>query len=264
MQLVKTPPTQRPQAWALLFAGATLLAFISTAQSAAALSYGGAPVPWIGLLKARLVDWYGCALFVPALHWLAVARPIDRAGWTATVPLHLAASLVCAFGKEALFVAVGNWFRPGVFHLPEILAGDYFDEVLFFWAVIALIHFYQRSAAVTAGEAPALNRDGFVARLGSGGYKLIPLEEVEWIDAQGNYARLHTAGGTYMVRETMAALSGRLDPRFVRIHRSVIVDRTRIARIQNCPHGAYRIILASGDEVAAGRSYGHAVRAMLG
>jgi hypothetical protein len=263
MDASRSLPALKPRAWAALFAVATLLAFGSTVQAAMALSYGGETVPWIGLLKARLVDWYGCVLFIPVLYWLAAARPLHARTWTRILPLHLLAGLVCALGKEALYVTIGNWFRPGVFHLPEILAGDYLDEVLFFWAVIALIHLYRRPVAAPA-EPPVPARDGFVARLGSGGYRLIASADVEWIDAQGNYARLHTGYGSFLVRETMAALSARLEARFVRVHRSAIVDRTRITRIEPGRHGRYRIILASGAEVHAGRSYGHAVRALLG
>lgn len=262
MDASRSLPALKPRAWMALFVAATLLAFASTAQAAMALSYGGETVPWVGLLKARLVDCYGCVLFIPFLYWLVAARPIDAGTWARSLPLHLLAGLVCALGKEALYVTIGNWFRPGVFHLPEILAGDYLDEVLFFWAVIALIHLYRHPPPAPAA-APAYGRDGFVARVGSGGYRLIASADVEWIDAQGNYARLHTGQGSFLVRETMAALSARLDARFVRIHRSVIVARARIRRIEPRRHGGYRIVLASGAEVHAGRSYGHAVRALL-
>lgn len=246
-----------------LFAGATLLAFASTVQSAVELAYEGETVPWIGLLKARLVDWYGCALFIPFLYSLASASPIGRHNWQRHLPLHLTAGLVFALCKEILFVLVGNFFRPGVFHLPEILAGDYLDEVLFFWGVIALIHFYQRAkVGSVAGDMPR-SREGFVARLGDGGYKLIPSEQVEWIDAQGNYARLHTPNGAFLVRETMATLGARLEPNFARVHRRVIVNRSSIAAIKPGPHGAYRIILHSGEEVVAGRTFGHTVRSLI-
>src|SRR5688500_1791537 len=147
MQLALPLPRRDFTLTVFLIAFATLLAFVSTAQAAAELGYGGEPIPWIGLLRARVVDWYLCFLFLPALWWLAKARPIGRSGWATALPLHFAASLGCALAKESLYVLVGNWFRPGVFRLPEILAGDYFDEVLLFWAMIGLIHAFRAHGA---------------------------------------------------------------------------------------------------------------------
>ena len=88
MDKVRYPPMLGPSAVGALFAGATLLAFASTLQAAAALGYQGEEVPWTGLLKARLVGWYLCALLVPFLVWLVRIRPIDRSGWRSALPLH--------------------------------------------------------------------------------------------------------------------------------------------------------------------------------
>ena len=266
MTQAATFATLKPHVIVGLGAAATLLAFTSTAQSAAELGYHGEAVPWLGLFKARLVGWYICALFVPFLSWLALVRPIGAVTWKKAIPLHLAAGLACALAKESLFVTVGNWFRPGVFHLPEILAGDYFDEVLLFWAMIGVIHAYigHREAS---GAPPTPRRgdagcEAFVVRAVAG-YRMVHPEEVGWIDAQGNYARLHTATGSHLVRGTMAELEHRLAGPFVRVHRGAIVNRRHIVRVEARSHGAYRIMLSSGEAVATGRTYVRAVRRLL-
>lgn len=257
------PPLFSRKALLLLLVAATALALISTLQAAAYLRYSGQPIPWIGLLKARLVNWYLYALFVPVLYRLALAWPIDRNSWRIALPLHAIAGLVCAVVKEALFVAIGEWFRPGVFHLPEILAGDYFDEVLFFWAVIAIVHTYLGwSRARTEPNSRERPIDRFVVS-GLRSYRVITVERVEWIDAQGNYAQLNTSEGRHLIRETMTSLEHRLGEGFVRVHRSAIVNRSHIDRIEPRSHGVYAVVLSSGARIVTGRSYNRNLRGLL-
>lgn len=265
MELARTLARRDFPTFVFFLVFATLLAFVSTGQAAAELLYGGEQVPWIGLLRARVVDWYLCFLFLPLLCLLARSYPISRRTWATALPLHLAASLACALAKEMLYVLVGNWFRPGVFHLPEILAGDYFDEVLLFWAMIGLIHAFiaQPRPRFRQGRTEAASPSAFLVRTG-GAWRTVAPDEIAWIEAQGNYACLHTGAGAPLVRETMAALETRLGPLFVRVHRRAIVNRRKIARIEPRSHGAYRLILDSGECLLSGRSYNKAVRALFG
>jgi hypothetical protein len=115
---------------ALVGLAATALALLTTAQAGIALAHEGQAVPWIGLLKARLVDWYACALFMPLLYLLARRYPIRRDRWQQHLPILLLAAVPVAIGKEAVFVAVGNVFRPGVFDLATILSEDLSYEVM--------------------------------------------------------------------------------------------------------------------------------------
>ena len=80
--------------------------------------------------------------------------------------------------------------------------------------------------------------------------------EIEWIEAAGNYLRLHAAGKTHSLRETMSNLEGRLDPeRFWRIHRSTIVNVDRIRELQPLFHGDYVVVLRDGTELTLSRTY---------
>lgn len=259
-------PFEKPAPIAILFATATLLAFASTLQAGVELGYGGAAIPWVGLLKARLVNWYLYALFVPLLWRLALACPIGRGRMLIPLLVHAAAGIACALAKETLFVAIGEYFRPGVFRLPEILAGDYLDEVLLFWALSGICHavvFHARPAEAAGPEAADDGSDHFSVRE-RGGIRLVRTESVEWIDAQGNYARLHAASGTYLIRRTMASLERELAPRFVRVHRRAMVNRERVTRAEPLSHGAYRIVLACGAAVVSSRSFNASVRRLLG
>jgi len=81
-------------------------------------------------------------------------------------------------------------------------------------------------------------------------------DEIEWIEASGKDVRVHVAGTSIVVRETMNGLERRLDPsRFVRVHRSTIVNRLHVREMQSWFKGDYVLILRSGARVVSGRTY---------
>jgi two-component system, LytTR family, response regulator len=83
----------------------------------------------------------------------------------------------------------------------------------------------------------------------------VRIEDVDWIEAAGNYVRLHVGKEDHLLREPLTALEKKLDPsRFVRIHRSTIVNLERIREIQPAFHGEYVIILQDGTELTVSRS----------
>ena len=81
-------------------------------------------------------------------------------------------------------------------------------------------------------------------------------EEVDWIQAEGNYVRLHVGRASHLVRETIQSLEASLDPaRFMRIHRSTIVNLDRVREIQPLVHGEYRVVLTDGTKLSLSRGY---------
>jgi two-component system LytT family response regulator len=114
----------------------------------------------------------------------------------------------------------------------------------------------------------AARERGQIARLvarRSGKHYLVPIADVEWLESEGNYVRLHTTTGTHLVRRTMKNLETQLDPRkFVRLHRSTIVAIDRIASLQAGDHGEYIVVMKSGARFTSSRNYGQRVRALLG
>jgi two-component system LytT family response regulator len=96
------------------------------------------------------------------------------------------------------------------------------------------------------------------------GYYFVKAEDVEWVEAEGNYAALHAGGRRHLVRQTMKTLEARLDPAtFARVHRSAIVNATRLARAESLGHGEYRLQLASGAQVDTSRAYSARVHELL-
>ena len=81
-------------------------------------------------------------------------------------------------------------------------------------------------------------------------------DEISWIGAEGNYARLHVGKKSYLMRETMTGLESRLDPeRFLRIHRSTIVAIDAIAELEPLFQGDYVVVLRDGTRLTSSRGY---------
>jgi two-component system, LytTR family, response regulator len=81
-------------------------------------------------------------------------------------------------------------------------------------------------------------------------------EEIEWVEAAGNYVRLHVGGDSHLFRESMKNMEARLDnDLFVRIHRSAIVNVDRIRELQPWFHGEYVVILHDGTRLMASRVF---------
>lgn len=89
----------------------------------------------------------------------------------------------------------------------------------------------------------------------SGRVTLLKVDEIDFIEADGNYAKLHVGRKAHLLREKMHDLEGRLDPaRFVRIHRSVIVNLDRIKEMHPHFNGDYVVVLEDGQQLRLSRS----------
>jgi two-component system, LytTR family, response regulator len=84
----------------------------------------------------------------------------------------------------------------------------------------------------------------------------LKVEDIEWIEAAGDYLTLHGAGGTHLIRETMGDFYAKLDAKkFLRIHRSAIVNIERIKDLQPLFKGEYVFTLISGKRLKSSRGY---------
>jgi two-component system LytT family response regulator len=82
------------------------------------------------------------------------------------------------------------------------------------------------------------------------------VEEINWVEAEGNYLRLHIGKDRHLLRETMNNLASKLDPeKFIRIHRSRIVNVERIKELQPLFNGEYAVILRDGTQLVLSRRY---------
>jgi len=136
-------------------------------------------------------------------------------------------------------------------------------------------------AEVARGEAAAENLEGRLAALleeledrrkrlerivvkSGGRVFFLRTEDVDWIEAAGNYVELHVGNDSHLLRETMNKLETRLDPKlFLRIHRRTIVNVERIRQLEGVTHGEYVVVLKDGTRLGSSRGYRESVQRLL-
>jgi two-component system LytT family response regulator len=84
----------------------------------------------------------------------------------------------------------------------------------------------------------------------------VPVQSIEWVDAAGDYLCIHASGNTHILRATMREMENLLDPRlFQRVHRSTIVNLTRVKSLRAHMNGEYFLRLEGGQELKLSRTY---------
>jgi two-component system LytT family response regulator len=92
----------------------------------------------------------------------------------------------------------------------------------------------------------------------------VDAEDVQWIESEGDYVALHDGADTHLVRKTMKELEQQLDSdRFLRVHRSYIVNVDYIEELRPLDHGTYQLRMASGTPLKTSRGYSDNVDALL-
>ena len=244
--IVDDEPPARTRLRRLLRAHADIELTAECGDGAAAVQAIESTTPDLVLLDVQM----------PELDGFEVLRALD-------MPRLPAVIFVTAFDKYALRAfevhALDYVLKP--------VEADRLDE--------ALDHARRRIAehrSATAGLAELLRdlkRDrAYLTRIpvrSEGKVKVIDLIDVDWLSAADNYVTLHAGGREYLVRDTLAALERRLDPRsFVRVHRSTIVRFDRIAELMPDAHGDFAIRMSDGTRLAMSRTYRASVEARFG
>jgi two-component system, LytTR family, response regulator len=117
-----------------------------------------------------------------------------------------------------------------------------------------------RQPVAGLSEPPASR---FVIKSG-GRIFFVNAEEIDWVEAVGDYVRLHVGRQSHLLRETMAAMEARLGDRFLRIHRSTIVNSERIKELHPYFNGEYVILLNDGVHLKSSRGYRDRLRRHFG
>ena len=121
-----------------------------------------------------------------------------------------------------------------------------------------------RMSLAAAARAPGEYAERVVVRDGAQVH-VIPVERIEYVEAQDDYVAVHEAGRTHLKHQTLAELADALDPaRFVRIHRSFVANVERIARIELLAKDQHIAVLHDGRQLPVSRSGHDRLKELLG
>ncbi|MBL6616961.1 MAG: LytTR family transcriptional regulator [Reyranella sp.] len=270
-----------PAIWAALLAVSvvvrTYVAVADQARTRSPISYGDA-------LAIEITSHLVIAALLPALYWLQRRWPLSASA--RPLLIHVAAvvpfSIVHTVGMAALRLL---WFsailgKPYSFpltadRLAYEFAKDIVSYIMLSAGIVALHHILQRFPPVPAEPAavepspspPESVRMSLPERFAvrkRGKEIMVEVADIDWVEAAGNYAVLHVGGDTLEIRSSLTKLEGELDPkRFVRVHKSYVVNVSRIAEVTPWISGDWRIRLQDGAEVNLSRRYRQRFEALV-
>ncbi|WP_199100184.1 LytTR family DNA-binding domain-containing protein [Dyella sp. ASV21] len=236
--------------------------------------------PWVWEISSSLAI---LALVYPVV--LATRRwPMRFDTWRRNLKVHLLLSVPFCLIHVGLMVALrklayglrGYHYNFGD-DWPLQLGYEYLKDIRTYFAFVGIIAFYGFVLRRLQGEAsllaepdegppvePVDRPERFLVRK-LGKEFLIAAREIEWLQASGNYVNLHVRGRDYPLRATMAGIEERLDPqRFVRVHRSYLVNLDYLAEIEPLDTGDARLTLRDGASVPCSRRYRALLRDRFG
>lgn len=258
--------------------------------SVALSAIGNSLTAWIDVQRAGLgfaawevVTWetssaLALLALVPATAWFTARWPVHLDTWRRRLPVYGLASVAWSLAHVGLMVGMRKLvylWHGQAYVFGEAYAYEYLKDVRTFLGLVLLLHVYRALVRRLQGEASLLSAPDdalppvepverpqrfLVRKLGRD--FLVAAADIEWVQASGNYANLHVRGRVYPLRSTLAALEARLDPaRFVRVHRSHLVNIDHIASIEPLDGGEARVHLHDGSSLPCSRRHRESLRA---
>ena len=206
------------------------------------------------------------------LFFLAIApiiQAITRRAWLGDRPLlprlaiHLAAAVVISL-VHVLCIGAMRWAAYRVMHARYDPLGPLGDwpyelrkDVMVYGAIVGIYIFWRLVRARPAGVVGEGTPEVLEVRDGARRH-FVPLADVVWVEAAGNYVELHRGGEGLLHRASLSEMERRLQAAgFVRIHRSRLVQRQAVAAVESKPTGDFTVRLRDGRELAGSRRYRH-------
>ncbi|MEO8160805.1 MAG: LytTR family DNA-binding domain-containing protein [Arenimonas sp.] len=232
----------------------------------------------------QLVSWEwssGLVLvaLVPAVIAFERRVPLEFGSLRRNLPRHLLASV--AFSvlhvlamvglRKLVYAAMGTNYDFGPW--PRELFYEYLKDVRTYAGILTTVYLYRLLLLRLQGEARLLDEPDegsavepverperfLVRKLGK--EFLVAANDIEWLQAAANYVNLRVRGRDYPLRITMAAIEPRLDPgRFVRVHRSYMVNLDCLSEIEPLESGDARLVMRDGSRVPCSRRYRPSLR----
>jgi hypothetical protein len=252
--------------WALLLAFFALVGLFFAGQVWVDYAYAGQRLSWGRATAVAVAEWMLWAFLAPLVLWLGRRFRFGRRRWLLALAVHLPASLVLTVAKiiadGTVAAAVTNATR-----MPFSLLKLYLT-FLTYWAVLGTALWYEHYRAWRDRELQALTLQAELARAQVQALKaqLHPHFLFNTLNTTtGHYLTLHVGRESHLLREALGRLEARLDgERFVRIHRSTIVNVDRLRELQPSFHGECMLTLCDGTRLQCSRTYAGRLNRLLG
>ena len=220
---------------------------------------------------------------LPAMAWFTRRYPFQWGDWRRQLARYAGASIVVclvhvvgmvglrvlAYRTQGMTYDFGPW--------PRELVYEYLKDVRSFASIVLTMEAYRLLLRRWQGEAsllaepdegpplePVDRPERFLIRK-LGREFLVAANDIEWLQAAGNYVNLRVRGHAYPLRSTIAGIESRLDPRrFARIHRSYLVALDHVASIEPLDSGDARVHLRDGTVLPCSRRYRQDLRTRTG
>ena len=234
--------------------------------------------PWVWEISSALL-W---VVLIPLVAKFSDRYPTHWNNWRRMLAAHLAASVVVSLahvvGMVALRTLAYRWqgmdydFSPW----PRNLFYEYLKDIRIYASILVVVEGYRLLLRRLQGEASLLGApdegpppepvdrpERFLVRK-LGREFLVAADDIEWLQAAGNYVNLRVRGHDYPLRSTIGGIAEKLDPaRFARIHRSYLVNLDHLASIEPLDTGDARIHLKDGTTLPGSRKYRGELRERL-
>ncbi len=260
--------------WAVLL---TVSVFAHTHVELANEARRGETVPYGRVFAIEVCSHLVVAALLPVLYWMHRRWPIR--GGARNVAIHVAGlvpfSIIHTLGMAALRLLWFSGILGEAYSFPLTIdrltfefAKDVVNYAMLSGATQLLrLLFRPQPAAVVAQPTAAAPVNALPERFAvrkRGKEIMVEVADIDWIEAAGNYAVLHVGGETLEIRSSLTKLEGELDPkRFVRVHKSYVVNVARIAEVTPWISGDWRIRLQDGAEVNLSRRYRQRFEALV-
>lgn len=225
--------------------------------------------PWTWELSSVFCTFCLTALVALACRSFPIERPHVFRNALLHVPFSVVFSLMHVLGmvglRKVVYASVGRHYDFGSW--PTELVYEYRKDFIGYILILVGIHVLRRWQSPQAGgvrDDRSELKDRYAVRLlvpVNFREQLVPVEQIAWLEADGNHVKLHTQQGTLRPRMTLTTLEAQLDPsRFARVHRSHIINLDQVKEIQPWFHGDFRVVLHSGETVPLSRRFRDRIR----
>lgn len=264
-------PGRRTPSWQAIVGVVAVLALLSAAQIYLRQRAAGQSPFWLWTLTTNLLAWWPWALLTPAVLRLGQRLPLAGERWPRAVAVHALAAGLVAAGYLVYLALFWILFFPEVTGDPafssfrraygEALGEFFLVAFVGYWLILAVgfgIDALGRYREAVASRA-APRRDPSSPRVlevrSRGRVRYVDVDQIDWIEAEGSYVRLHVGAQSLLYRRTLAGLEKDLGEPFVRIHRSAVVRLDRVDELRPVSHGEANLRLSTGRELKVSRSY---------